>query len=548
MAAQRPEADKGLNSPASPTPSPWQPFRYLTFDIIWTATVVSNVGAWMYNAACGWLMTSLAPDPLIVSLVQVATNLPMLLLALPAGALADVVDRRRLLIVAELTGTAIAAAFAAMVSLGLVTPNLLLLFTFLVSAGGVLTAPAWQAVVPQLVPRQTLTAAVTANSVGFNISRAIGPALGGATIVALGIAVPFWANAVSNLAVVGALLWWRPAARSSDQLPAEHFTDAIVTAVRYGHNSHHLRATMVRAVGFFLFASAYWALLPLVARGQIAKGPEFYGVLLGAIGFGAVVGAFLLPQLKVMWGPNRTVTAAMIGTAAALVLFGVARDPATGLLASVIAGASWIVALASLNVSAQVALPEWVRGRGLAMYMTVMFGALTAGSILWGQVAGRVGLPLAHFLAAAGMIAAVPLTWRWKLQTGANVDLTPSLHWPAPIISHEIDNDRGPVLVSVEYLIDPKDRDAFLAALGRLAHERRRDGAYAWSVFEDAADEHRFVETFMVVSWLNHLRQHERVTNADRVLQDAASRFHTVGAPKVTHLISVPRGETRPNH
>jgi Transmembrane secretion effector len=167
------------------------------------------------------------------------------------------------------------------------------------------------------------------------------------------------------------------------------------------------------------------------------------------------------------------------------------------------------------------------------------------GSILWGQVASRAGLPLAHFLAAAGMIAAVPLTWRWKLQTGANVDLTPSLHWPVPIISHKIENDRGPVLVSVEYLIDPNDRDAFLAALGRLAHERRRDGAHAWSVYEDAADEARFVETFMVVSWLNHLRQHERVTNADRVLQDAASRFHTVGAPKVTHLIFVSRGRTR---
>ena len=546
MPARRPEADPG-QEPAGPEPSPWRPFRSVTFDVIWTATVVSNVGAWMYNAACGWLMTSLSPDPLIVSLVQVATNLPMLLLALPAGALADVVDRRRLLIFAELVATVITAVFAAFVSHGLVTPGLLLLFTFLVSAGGVLVAPAWQAVVPQLVPKRDLPAAVTVNSVGFNISRAIGPALGGAAIVAFGIAAPFWVNAVSNLAVVGALLWWRTAARSTGQLPAEHFIDAIVTGVRYGRNNLHLRATMVRAVGFFLFGSTYWALLPLIAREQIAEGPELYGVLLGAIGGGAIVGAFLLPRLKVMLGPNRAVAAAMLGTAVALVLFGVAKDAATGLLASVIAGASWIIALASLNVSAQVALPEWVRGRGLSLYMTVMFGALTLGSIMWGQVASRVGLPLAHFLAAAGMLAAIPLTWRWKLQTGAQLDLTPSLHWPVPMVSHEIENDRGPVLVSVEDLIDPKDRDAFLAAVGRLAHERRRDGAYTWSVFEDVTDESRFVETFMVGSWLDHLRQHQRVTNADRVSQDEASRFHTAGVPKVAHLISVPRDGIRVN-
>lgn len=504
---------------------------------MWSATVVANVGTWMYNAGSGWLMTSLDPDPLIVSFVQVATTLPIFLLALPAGALADIVDRRRFLIAIEIATTAVSALFAAFVWLDVVTPLTLLLFTFLIGTGGALTAPAWQAIVPQLVPRRDLAPAVAANSVGFNISRAIGPALGGAIIAGFGIAAPFWLDAISNLGVIGALWWWRSPQKRGPSLPAERFGNAIVAGIRYARHNRHLRATLVRALGFFLFGSAYWALLPLVARSQIAGGPELYGILLGAIGAGAVGGAFVLPWLKAMLGADRLVMAGTLGTAAALVLFAVARDTVTGLTASLIAGVSWIGVLASLNVSAQVALPEWVRGRGLALYMTVFFGALTLGSAVWGKVAGVVGLPFAHFIAAAGALVVIPLTWRWKLQTGAGVDLTPSMHWPAPITTREIEHDRGPVLVTVEYRIDSKDRDAFLIALGKLARERRRDGAYAWRVFEDIAEEGRFVETFLVDSWVEHLRQHERVTQADRELQELVNRFQIDGAPKVTHLI-----------
>ena len=273
---------------------------------------------------------------------------------------------------------------------------------------------------------------------------------------------------------------------------------------------------MVRAAGFFLFASAYWALLPLVARTQIAGGPELYGVLLGAIGIGAVGGAFFLPWLKPKLGPDRLMAMGALGQAIAMVLYGLAREPVTALVASLIAGASWIAALATLTVSAQVALPDWVRGRGLALYTTVFFGCLTLGSTVWGEVAAYVGLPTAHFLAAAGAVAAIPLTWRWKLQTAAGLDLTPSMHWPAPVTSQMIDDDRGPVLVTVEYRIRPQDRAAFLEAIAKLEHGRRREGAYAWGVFEDAADEGRIVETFLIDSWMEHLRQHQRVTNADR--------------------------------
>ena len=530
-----------MTTPGSVSParaSSFAPFRHPAFAVIWTATLISNIGGWMYSAASGWLMTSLDPDPFIVALVAAVSSLPICLFAIPAGALADIFDKRKFLIVVETLTTAVSAVYAVIVGFGWATPGNLLLFTFLIGAAGALTVPAWQAVVPQLVPKQDLPPAIAANSVGVNISRALGPAVSGMTISAYGIVAPFWINAWSNLAIVGSLLWWRPAKRSGTRLPAERFGHAILAGLRYARHNPHLRATLIRAVGFFLFASAYWALLPLVARQQITGGPGLYGVLLGVIGVGAVTGAFFLPWLKARLGPDRLMALGALGQAIAMVLYGLAREPVTALLASLIAGASWIAALATLSVSAQVALPDWVRGRGLALYTTVFFGCLALGSAAWGEVAVLVGLPAAHFLAAGGAVAAIALTWRWKLQTGAGLDLTPSMHWPTPITTQDIAQDRGPVLVTVEYRIRPQDREAFLEALAKLEHQRRRDGAYRWGVFEDAAEEGRIVETFLVESWMEHLRQHERVTQADRVLQDAVHRFHLAGTPKVTHLIA----------
>jgi MFS family permease len=349
--------------------------------------------------------------------------------------------------------------------------------------------------------------------------------------------MPFWINAVSNLGIVGALLWWREPKRAATLLPTERIGGAMMTGLRYVQHSRHLRWTLMRAAGFFLFASAYWALLPLVARKQIAGGPDLYGVLLGVIGAGAVGGALFLPFLKSKIGPDRLMALGALGQALALVLFGLAHEPLLALVGSAVAGATWIAALAMLNVSAQLALPDWVRGRGLALFTTVFFGCLTIGSAVWGEVAAYLGLPAAHFLAAAGAIAAIPLTWRWKLQTAVGIDLRPSMHWPAPITTHAIEKDRGPVLVVVEYRIDPKHRTAFLQALAQLEPQRRRDGAYTWGVFDDAAEDGRIIETFLVGSWLEHLRQHERVTNEDRAAQEAVYHFHIGDTPKVTHFI-----------
>ena len=528
----------GASTTADQRPSFAAAFRHPAFAVIWVATLVSNIGGWMYSAASGWLMTGLNPDPLIVALVQAASSLPIFLFAIPAGALADIFDKRKFLIVVESITTAVSAVYAVIVGLGWATPGNLLFFTFLIGAAGAMTVPAWQAVVTYLVPRDDLPPAIAANSVGVNISRAVGPALGGLFISAYGIVAPFWINALSNLAIVGSLLRWRAPARGGTLLPAERFGQAILAGLRYARHNQHLQATLIRAAGFFLVASAYWALLPLVSREQIGGGPGLYGVLLGVIGASAVGGAFFLPFLKAKLGPDGVMSLGALGQAVAMVLYGIAHEPVTALLASATAGASWIVALATLSVSAQVALPDWVRARGLALYTTVFFGCLTLGSAAWGETAAAVGLANAHFLASAGAVAAIALTWPWKLQTGAAIDLSPSMHWPAPMTAQPIENDRGPVLVTVEYRINPQDREAFLEALAQLERERRRDGAYAWGIFEDAAVAGRMVETFLVESWMEHLRQHERVTNADRLVQECVHRFHLSGAPKVTHFIA----------
>jgi len=526
--------------PAASEGSSLSPFRFTAFSVLWGATVVSNVGIWMQTAAAGWLMTGLNPDPLIVSLVQVASSLPMFVFALPAGALADIVDRRRLLIVVQITVAVVVAGFAVLVALGRVTPGSLLAFTFLAGTLAALIAPAWQSIVPLLVPRENLPPAVALNSVGFNISRAIGPALAGIIIAAWGLAAPFWLSAVTTLGVIAGLIWWRPPSDASAQrLPAERFHGAIRAGLRHARYNPDLRATLIRAAGFFIFASSYWALLPLLARDQVMGGPKLYGTLLGAIGAAAVVGAFALPWLKRRLGADGLVVAGTFGTAIALVLYALARVPAVAIAASFIAGVSWIAVLTTINVSAQLALPGWVRGRGLSIFGTVMFGGLTLGSALWGQVAALTSLPIAHLIAAAGGALAIPLLRRWKLQTGADVDLSPSMHWPEPVLAQALEADRGPVLVTVEYRVAETDRAAFVEALQRLGHQRRRDGAFDWGLFEDAAAQGRYVETFLFDSWIEHLRQHERVTNADRVLQDAVNRFQIEGTPKVTHLIAV---------
>jgi MFS family permease len=519
--------------------SPWSPFRHAAFAVLWAATVVSNIGTWMNDVGASWLMTSLTPSPLMVALVQTATTLPVFLFALPAGALADIVDRRRLLIVAQSLMAAAAALFAVLVWRGWATAPVLLIFTFFLGAGAAFVAPAWQAIVPTLVPKTDLQPAIALNSVGINASRAIGPALAGFIIVGFGVAAPFALNALSFLCVIAALLWWKPPAAPHSPLPTERFWSAIGMGLRYARSSDPLRATLLRAVGFFLFASAFWALLPLIAKTELGGGAQLFGLLLGCAGFGAVAGALFLSRLKVSLGPDWLVALSTVVMAMVMVLLALIRDPLAAGVGSLLYGASWIAVLSSLNVSAQVALPEWVRARGLSIFLTVFFGSMSLGSALWGQAATQFGISGALLVAAVGALIAIPLTWRARLQQGAAMDLSPSMHWPQPIVSEGAQHDRGPVMTMIEYEIDPTEVPAFLAALRELSRARRRGGAYAWGVVEDAAKPGRFIEYFMEPSWLQHLRHHERVTEADRQIQERLWEFHQGNErPQVSHFLA----------
>lgn len=519
--------------------SPWSPFRHGVFAMLWTGIVISNVGTWMHDVAAGWLMTTLTSSPVMVASIQAATTLPVFLLALPAGALADIVDRRRLLIGMKAGLTLAAALLGASVLLDAITPNTLVLFTLAMGTGAAFIAPAWQAILPQLVPRAELQQAIALNSVGINVSRAIGPAVGGALIATVGLWAPFLVNAVSFLIVIAILIWWAPVSTETNHLPAERFFSALRAGLRYARSSSPLRGTLIRAIGFFVCATCYWALLPLIARDLLGGDAPYYGYLMGGIGVGAVLAALVLPALKARLGANKLVALGTAGTAIVLLVFAVSTNRSAGIAASMLAGASWLTVLSSLNVSAQLALPEWVRARGLSVLIAVYFGSMAGGSLVWGNIASYAGLPVTLAIAAAGALISIPLTWRWKVLEDAEINLTPTMHWPIPAMAEEIEDDRGPVMVTVEYRIDPVNAEPFLIAMDVYGETRKRDGAYAWGIFEDVEKPGHYVEYFLVESWLEHERQHHRVTEADRELEAEVMQYSLdPERPRARHLLA----------
>ena len=516
-----------------------KPLASPVFRALWIATIVSNIGTWMHDVGAGWLMTSLSTNPLMVALAQAATTLPMFLFALPAGALADIVDRRKLLIGAQLFGLVATIILAVATASGLTTPWVLLTLTAAIAVGAALSAPTFQAIVPELVPGPALQQAVALNSLGVNIARAIGPALGGLIIAIAGSAAVFALNAVSVLGVIIVMLRWRRGG-AERHLPAEHFVGAMRAGLRYALRAPELQVVLIRSVGFFLFASGLWALLPIVARRDLALGPAGYGGLLAFMGLGAVAGAILMPRLRARLGANRTTVAASVLLAAAMAGLSWSSNFLQAAMAIGAGGFAWIAMMAALNGGAQARSPGWVKARALAIYLLVFQGSMTAGAMLWGAIAGQIGVPATLMLAAVALVlASLLLAWRYPLDSAARFDLSPSLHWPAPMIEAAIEQDRGPVLVTIEYRIDPALVPDFFAAMQDMRRIRRRDGAIHWGVYEDVAQPGRVLETFTVESWLEHLRQHERVTNADRVQQDAVRAFQVDAVPPlVRHLVA----------
>ena len=527
--------------------SAWAVFENRSYTRIWAATMFGLTGIAMSDAASAWLMTSLNADPRAVSMVQVAAFLPMFMLTLPAGAMVDIVEPRRFLLVLEGFITLLVAGFAGIVTLNLATPATLLALTFVLSAAWSIAAPAWAALAPLLVPRKDLEAAAAANSISYNISRAIGPALGGRLIAAFGVAAPFWTFAFANAVSVLALLTWKPPPVRDRGLPAERLFSAVRAGIRHSLYNPPLRATLVRTVAVFPFAAAFITLLPLVARSQMTSGPQVYGFLLATASVGGALGSLARPYIKRWLGPDRFVAAGTISVAAAMALLGASHSLAFALVGAFLAGAGWTTLIASLSLSAQIALPDWVRGRGLAVFLTTVFGSIALGSLFWGFVAAHLGLPSTYFLAAAGAIAAIPLTQAWRLQTAEGLDLRPSRHWQAPMLAREVEDESGPVLVTVRYRIAGDDSDAFLDAIEEVGWQRRRDGAYAWGIFADVAEKGVYLETFLIGSWLEARYLRERVTKTDRLREE---RLHDllVEPPNVTLMLhsDSPRAEIEP--
>lgn len=524
------------------TPPPaaggFAPLRQPVFAVLWVATVIGNTGSFIRDVASSWLVTDLSGAPAAVAMVQAAATLPIFLLAIPAGVLSDILDRRRFLIVIQLLLASVSIGLMLLSATGLQSVSSLVALTFLGGIGAALMAPTWQSIVPELVTRQELKSAVALNSLGINISRAIGPAVGGLILASFGAAITYATDVASYLFVIAALLWWRRAPGADDGL-SEKFAGAFRAGLRYARASRQLHVVLLRAAVFFAFSSAVWALLPLVARNLLGGDAGFYGVLLGAVGAGAIGGALVMPRLRRLLSADGLLLAAALVTAVVMAGLSSAPPQWVAIILLLSLGAAWITALTTLNGAAQAILPNWVRGRALAVYLTVFNGAMTAGSLAWGAIAELLGVPATLLVGAAGLVVVGVVFHIVKLPAG-EADLVASNHWPEPLTASPIDNDRGPVLITIEYRVDPADRQGFTSALYRLSSERRRDGAYGWGVTEDTADPEIMVEWFFVESWAEHLRQHRRVSKADADLQQEVRKFHRGdAAPLVRHLLTV---------
>jgi MFS family permease len=516
--------------------SPWAPFKSKIFSALWLSGMISTIGVRMHEVGAGWLMTTLSSDPLMVALVQAATTLPIFLFALPAGAIADVVSKRKLLIVVQLIMALIAGILTYIVYKGTITPTLLLLFIFALGIGAAFVAPAKQAIVPQLIPKEELQSAIALNSVGFNLSRTIGPAIAGVLIATVGIAAPFAFNAVSFLLIIGTLLLWCPF-RVIGDLPKERIPGAIGAGLRYVRYSPPLKATFFKAFAFFISASAFWALLPLFVKTELQGDAKVFGLLIGMIGLGAVFGAILLPRVKSRLTPERLVDMSSLLLVGVFIVIALVQIKIIIMLVCVIFGACWLWILSTFNVSAQLALPDWVRARGLAIYLMVFFGSMSLGSIVWGLIASVVGICDAMFIAACTLAIGTFLSRKCELNQGEVLDLSPSTLWPEPIVivdsecEKEMLHERSPVMVTVEYHIDKADVENFLSLMYQLGRMRRQYGAYTWNILQESDQPGIYIEQFMDISWLHHLRHHKRLTREDVALQTQVNKLHQGDEP-----------------
>jgi MFS family permease/quinol monooxygenase YgiN len=534
-----PPREQETDGPALPAAA-FAPLADPVFRTLWVVWFTANVCMSMNDVAAAWLMTSLTTSPVMVALVQTAATLPVFLLGLPSGALADILDRRRYFVVTQFWVAATALLLCLAIVSDAINPTLLLLLVFANGIGLAMRWPVYSAIVPGLVPRVQLPAALALNGLAMNASRIAGPVLAGALIAGAGTAWVFVVNAVLSVIAGFLILRWKTVEETS-ALPGERFLGAMRVGVQYVRQSAAMRAVLVRVMNFFGQSTALIALLPLVARGMHGGSAGTYTLLFASLGFGAILSVFMLPHMRHRRTRDELIRDGSVLQAAAMVAAGFAPNVYVAVPVMVVAGIAWLTVANSISIAAQLALPNWVRARGMSTFQVALMGGAGAGAALWGQVAALTDVRTSLAVAAVAGVAVLWLTRGYKVEGGAEEDLTPSQSWKAPVTALPVEPDAGPVMTTIEYRIDPARADEFRAVMQESRRSRLRQGALSWELFRDTNDPGRYLEYFVDESWVEHLRRFDRVTAADVALRARRLAFHLGDEPPaVTRYIAEP--------
>jgi MFS family permease len=520
--------------------SPLTPFKHRVFLALWLASLFSNFGGLIQSVGASWLMTSLSPTADIVALVQASTVLPYMLFCLAAGAASDVFDRRAIMLTAQVLALIVSILLTVFTFAGIMTPWLLLTFTFLVGCGNAIYGPAWQSSVGEVVPRGELPQAVALNSLGFNLARTVGPAIGGLIVAAFGSQAAFLVNSVSYVGLIAVLLSWkRPV--SERPFPPESIPAAMMAGLRYVSLSPSIRSVLLRAVVFAIGASSVWALMPLIARDLIKGGPSIYGLLLGAFGVGAVVSALSSTRLRARFASEGVVVLASLSFALGSFIAALSTSLPLTMIGTFMGGVGWVLALSTFNVSVQLSVPRWVVGRSVAIYQTMTFGAMALGSWLWGLAAHHYGLVFSLALAGGVLGASTLLSRLWPMPSSTDENLEPRLPDTMPTLDEALPHREGQVVVTIEYRVALADAPRFASAMHRLAQVRQRNGARRWSLMVDVSDPELWIERFQYPTWIDYLRQRHRGTVSDRAIWEHARTFHRGDTPpRIQRLMTQP--------
>ena len=528
------------DEPAPARPTALAPFEFQTFRHVWFATLASNLGSLIQGVGAAWMMTSITQSAGLVALVQASTTLPIMLFSLVSGALADNFNRRSVMLVAQCFMLVVSLALALAAYADIMTPWLLLCFTFLIGCGTALHNPSWQASVGDMVPRSQVPAAVALNSMSFNLTRSVGPAIGGAIVAAAGAAAAFAANAFSYIALIIVLFRWKLETPASN-LPRESMGLAISAGLRYVAMSPNIEKVLLRGFVFGLAAISTLALLPLVARDIIQGGPLLYGVLLGAYGVGAIGGAFLGGRLRGVIANEWIARIGFVAFAVSATIQALSTTAWLSCIGLLIGGASWVLTLAMFNVTVQLSTPRWVVGRAMSLYQMATFGGMALGSWVWGLVAESYGPAEALLASAALMLVGAAIGLVIELPEHATLNLDPLNRWREPSLALDLKPRSGPIVISIEYVIREENLHDFLDVMVERRRIRRRDGARHWTLKRDLENPEIWVESYHTPTWHEYIRHNLRMTHADAVVRDKLLAMHS-GAepPKVRRMIERP--------